>query len=232
MSKMMTGYLVLNAIGAHRLAWDSIYSPSDYVLSISEQPSIVNLGMEVDGQYTVGELFKSMSIASANDAALALTEMVARTEERFVNLMNEHAAYFGLNETIYYNASGLDGENIGQGQGRINVSSARDVAFLARKLILAHPEVLAITSMPNFQTSAGAIQVNTNLMVSGLPHAMAGIDGLKTGYTDEAGPCFVSTGVFGGRRIVTVVIGVEAVNGDTINPRFELTKKLIERFAF
>ena len=61
---------------------------------------------------------------------------------------------------------------------------------------------------------------------------MPGIDGLKTGYTDEAGPCFVSTGVFKGRRIVTVVIGVDAVGGRTNNPRFELTKALIEHFVF
>ena len=69
-------------------------------------------------------------------------------------------------------------------------------------------------------------------MLRGMPNAMQGIDGLKTGFTEEAGPCFVGTGMFGGRQIVTVVIDVETVGGNTINPRFELTKALIERFVY
>lgn len=225
MSKIMTEYLVFNAIGAHKFDWDSTYTPSNYVLSISEQPSFVNLGMKEDERYTVRQLFKAMSIASANDAAVGLAEMTAQTEEKFIDIMNEHATHFGLNETRFFSASGLDGDEV-------NLSSARDVSLLARKLILTHPEVLLFTEIPNFRTSAGETKENTNLMLSGKAHEMPGIDGLKTGFTEEAGPCFIGTGVFNGRRIVTVVIGVETIDGDTINPRFELTKSLIERFVF
>ena len=114
MSKMMTEYIVLNAIDGRKLYWNDIYTPSENVLTITRQPSFVNLGMKEGQGYTVTELFESMSIASANDAAVALTEMVSGGEENFVTLMNEHATYFGLKETKFFNASGLDGVSLGK----------------------------------------------------------------------------------------------------------------------
>ena len=68
-------------------------------------------------------------------------------------------------------------------------------------------------------------------MLAGMPEALAGMDGLKTGFTDQAGSCFVGTGVFDGQRIISVVMDVEADGGDTTIPRFDLTRELIERFV-
>ncbi|WP_203249270.1 D-alanyl-D-alanine carboxypeptidase family protein [Sporosarcina beigongshangi] len=231
MSKLMTQYLVLNAINNGTLTWESTYEPSDYVQQMSQQAGAVKLGMVTGSSYTVEELFIAMTVSSANDAAMALAEMVSGTEEAFVAVMNKQANSFKLKETTFYNASGLDGDYIGKGQDETNLSSARDVAVLAQQLIATYPEVLDIASMTDFTTSEGTRLWSTNLMLPGMPQAFPGIDGLKTGYTDQAGSCFVSTGVFEGRRIITVVMGVEAGGNDTTNPRFELTKELIEQYV-
>ena len=231
MSKLMTQYLVLDAIQNGTLSWENTYEPSDDVLQLMEKAAATKLGMTKGYFYTVKELFTAMTVNSANDAAMALAEMVSGTEEDFADLMNEQAREFGLKETTFFNASGLDGQYIGEGKEQTNHASARDVATIARKLLANHPEVLGFTSLTDFTTSAGVRVWNTNLMLPGMPQAFPGIDGLKTGFTDEAGSCFVSTGIFNGKRIITVVMDVEVDGTDTINPRFELTRELIEHFV-
>lgn len=231
MSKLMTQYLVLNAINNGTLSWESTYQPSEYVQQMVQQAGAVKLGMVTGNSYTVEELFRAMTVISANDAAMALAEMVSGTEEAFVELMNKQVNSFGLKETTFYNASGLDGDYVGKGQDETNLSSARDVAVLAQQLLAKYPEVLDVASITDFTTSEGIRLWSTNLMLPGMPQAYPGIDGLKTGYTDQAGSCLVSTGVFDDRHIITVVMDVEAGGTDTINPRFELTKELIERYV-
>ena len=231
MSKLMTQYLVLDAIQKGTLSWESTYTTSADVLQIMGQAAATKLGMIEGNDYSVRELFTAMTVNSANDAAMALAEMVSGTEEAFANLMNDQAKGFGLKETIFFNASGLDGEYLGQGKEQTNRASAQDVATIAQKLLNDHPEVLDFTSLTDFITDDGVRLWSTNLMLPGMPHAFSGIDGLKTGFTDAAGSCFVSTGIFDGKRIITVVMDVEANGSDTINPRFELTRELIERFV-
>lgn len=231
MSKLMTQYLVLNAIKSGTLSWESTYQPSDYVQQIVGKSAAVKLGMTTGNTYSVEELFTAMTVNSANDAAMALAEIVSGTEAAFVELMNEQAKSFGLKETTFFNASGLDGDYIGMGKDQTNLASARDMSIIAQKLIAKHPEVLDFTGQTSFTTSEGIRLWSTNLMLPGMPQAFSGIDGLKTGYTEQAGSCFVSTGVFDGRRVISVVMNVEANGNDTINPRFELTRELIERFV-
>ena len=72
---------------------------------------------------------------------------------------------------------------------------------------------------------------NTNLLLPGMRMEMAGIDGLKTGYTDAAGPCFTGSGVFNGERVISVLIGVEEVDGKQSEPRFNVTREMVERFV-
>lgn len=231
MSKLMTQYLVLNAIQNGTLSWESVYEPSDAVQQLMGKAAATKLGMAKGNAYTVKELFTAMTVNSANDAAMALAEMVSGTEEAFADLMNEQARKFKLKETSFYNASGLDGEYIGKGKEQTNHASARDVATIAQKLLEDHPEVLNFTRLTDFTTGDGVRVWSTNLMLPGMPQAFPGIDGLKTGFTEEAGACFVSTGVFEGRRVITVVMDVEANGTDTVNPRFELTRELIERIV-
>ncbi|WP_172370370.1 serine hydrolase [Sporosarcina jiandibaonis] len=231
MSKMMTQYLVLNSVKSGSLSWDSEYSPSEYVREMTSESAVVKLGMSNDRTYTVKELFTAMTVTSANDAAIALAEMVSGSEDAFVDLMNEQAKAFKLKKTTFYNASGLDGDYVGKSQDETNLSSAKDVSVIAQKLIDKHPEVLDFTKITNFTTTAGNQLWSTNSMLPGMPMAVGEIDGLKTGYTEMAGPCFASTGVFDGRRIISVVMGVDADGSDKTNPKFQLTEELIEQFV-
>lgn len=229
MSKMMTQYLVLNAIKNGTISWEQTYSPSEYVQQMIQQSGAVKLGMTAGRQYTVKELFTAMTVNSSNDAAVALAEIVSGTEENFVELMNEQATIFHLKNTTFYNASGLDGDYIGKTAEETNLASARDVAIIAEKLIEKHPETLDFTTLTDFQASNGNRLWSTNLMLPGMPHSMDGIDGLKTGYTDLAGACFASTGTFDGKRLLTIVMDVEPNGDDRSTPKFQLTRELIEQ---
>lgn len=231
MSKLMTQYIVLNTIKNGSLSWENTYEPSDYVLQTTGQSAFVKLGMTKGNAYTVTELFTAMTVNSANDAAIALAEMVSGSEEDFVQLMNKQAKKLGLKKTTFFNASGLDGNYIGKGEDETNRSSARDVSILSQKLIATHPEIIELSRTSSFTSNEGTTFWSTNLMLPGMPQAFTGIDGLKTGFTDQAGPCFASTGVFNGKRIITVVMNVQADGADTINPKFELTRELIEQFV-
>lgn len=229
MSKMMTQYIVLNAIKNGTLSWEATYTPSDYVQEMTTQSGAVQLGMSPGSHYTVRELFTAMTVNSSNDAAVALAEMVSGTEDTFVQLMNQQAEVFGLKNTTFFNASGLDGNYIGKTAAETNIASARDVATIAKHLIEKHPNIFDFTTLTSFKASNGIQLWNTNLMLNGMPQAMNGIDGLKTGYTDLAGSCFASTGVFNGKRIITVVMNVTPDGEDQTTPRFQLTKELIEQ---
>lgn len=220
MSKLMTQLLVLEAIAEGRMFWDSLYSPSTAVLNLPSNAA--KLGMQADKTYTAKELFTAMTIVSGNDAAIALAEMVSGSEEAFVEDMNKTAKRLKLADTNFINASGLD-------EDTTNSATARDVAKIARTLIDNHPEILEFASMNNFTTSEGMKRWSTNQMLPGMPSAMTGIDGLKTGYTKMAGRCFAGTGVYDGERFITVVIG--AVENDTTDARFDLTRELINTYV-
>lgn len=228
MSKMMTQYIVMDAIQNGILSWDDSYSPSNYVQDMVTKSGAVQLGMTTGNHYTARELFTAMTVNSSNDAAVALAEMVSATEDAFAELMNEQAKAFGLKNTVFYNASGLDGNYIGKTADETNKASAQDVAKIAQHLINDHPEILDFTTLTDFTVGGGNRLWSTNLMLNGMPQAMDGIDGLKTGYTDLAGSCFASTGVFNGQRLITVVMDVEPDGDDQTTPRFRLTQELIE----
>jgi len=230
MTKLMTQYIVLNAIANDNMQWETIYSPSEAVLAVASKPGFANLKMKSGVQYTVKDLFTAATVISANDATIALAEIVAGDEDNFVRIMNEQAGYFGLKNTFFFNATGLDGPCMGKSSSETNMSSAHDVAIIAQKLLKKHPEVLDFTSISNIATEVG-VKYNTNLMLPGMAYEIPGVDGLKTGFTDEAQLCFTSTGVFNNRRIITVVIGVPSGSEDPGDARFELTGQLIDRFG-
>ncbi len=231
MSKMMTQYIVLHAIDSGVIQWDQQYTPSEAVLQIAEHPRFSNLQMVRNQSYSVRELFTAMTVISANDATVALAEMVGGTEADFVPMMNEQAAQMGLQHTIFFNATGLDGPYVGKSAEDTNRASAHDVAILAQKLLTNYPKILDFTTMSHFTASSQQTFWNTNLMLPNMEQAFNGIDGLKTGYTDLAGSCFTSTGIFNGRRIITVVMDVEPNGDDDISPKFTLTRELIEQTA-
>ncbi|WP_425593850.1 serine hydrolase [Metabacillus indicus] len=237
MAKIMTEYLVLEAVNEGKIKWDQTYTPSDYVYRISQNRSLSNVPLRKDGTYNVKELFEAMSIYSANGAAIGLAEIVAGSESNFVKLMNEKAKDLGLKNYEFVNSTGLDnGDLIGQhpegtSADAENKMSARDMALLSQKLINEYPEVLETASIPRKTFREGtddAIKMdNWNWMLQGLLFETEGVDGLKTGSTKSAGSSFTATAERNDMRVITVVLNAQGSDG-LHTPRFKETKKMID----
>ncbi|OQP03955.1 D-alanyl-D-alanine carboxypeptidase [Geobacillus sp. 46C-IIa] len=237
MTKMMTEYLLLNAIKAKRVKWDQTYTPSDYVYRLSQDRALSNVPLRKDGQYTVRELYEAMAIYSANAATVAIAEIIAGSEKNFVRMMNEKAKELGLKDYKFVNATGLSNSDLkgfhpeGTSQDEENVMSARAMATLAYRLLKDHPEVLETASIPRKLFREGTedeIKMdNWNWMLPGLVYGYEGVDGLKTGYTEFAGNCFTGTAKRNGVRLISVVMNAKDASGKTTKEaRFEETKKL------
>jgi D-alanyl-D-alanine carboxypeptidase (penicillin-binding protein 5/6) len=165
-----------------------------------------------------------MAVYSANDATVALAEHLAGSEETFVKWMNEKAKELELTNTHFRNSTGLNAASYpsppkGEGEHRM---SARDAALLARRLFLDFPEVTEIIAKPRI-TFREREYLNWNRMLPGMSQAYYGVDGVKTGYTDEAGYCFAGSAERDGMRLITVVMGT----GSEI-ARFQETRRLLD----
>ncbi|AMX84936.1 D-alanyl-D-alanine carboxypeptidase [Geobacillus subterraneus] len=237
MTKMMTEYLLLDAIKAKRVKWDQTYTPSDYVYRLSQDRTLSNVPLRKDGQYTVHELYEAMAIYSANAATVAIAEIIAGSEKNFVRMMNEKAKELGLKDYKFVNATGLSNSDLkgfhpeGTSQDEENVMSARAMATLAYRLLKDHPEVLETASIPRKLFREGTedeIKMdNWNWMLPGLVYGYEGVDGLKTGYTEFAGNCFTGTAKRNGVRLISVVMNAKDASGKTTKEaRFEETEKL------
>ncbi|WP_231633311.1 D-alanyl-D-alanine carboxypeptidase family protein [Numidum massiliense] len=225
MTKMMAEYLVLEAIKKGDISWDQKVKVSANASKI-EGSQVWLAEKEVR---TVKELFTAMSVYSANDATVALAELLAGDETAFVEQMNAKAKKMGLINTHFRNSTGLP-QNMYPDPPKVggkHYMSAKDSATLARHLLQDYPEITEFSTIPE-QTfrkgEPGAIDmVNWNWMIKGLDFEYEGVDGLKTGETDAAGACFTGTAKRGKMRLITVVMGTKSRN-----TRFEETKKLLD----
>lgn len=241
MTKMMTEYLLLEAIKEGRVKWDQEYSVSDYVYNISQDRNLSNVPLRKDGTYTIKELYEAMTIYSANGATIAIAETIAGSEESFVKMMTDKANDFGLKSFKFVNSSGLNNRDLKGmhsvgGAEEENVMSARATATLAFRLLKDFPEVLETTSIPSKMFRAGTddeIKMdNWNWMLPELVFKYNGVDGLKTGTTDFAGYCFTGTAERNGDRYITVVMNAKGEGGEgTYKSRFDETKKMLD-YAF
>lgn len=233
MTKMMTEYLVLEAINNGEITWETTTQISDYPYSISANPTFSGIGLIQDKQYTVRQLYEGMSIISDNATTIALAELIAGSESEFVKMMNAKAEELGLPEYQFVNSTGLSnadlGENYPEGTkpDADNLMSARSAAKLAYHLINDYPEALEFSSKMRSELDGRPLQ-NLNWMLpwednNFTQYGYEGVDGLKTGYTTEAGYCFTGTAQQGDRRVITVVMKTSS-KGE----RFAETKKLME----
>lgn len=143
-----------------------------------------SLKLKEGESFTVNELLEALMVVSANDATYALAKYVAGTEEAFVNKMNDKAKDLGLKNTIYFNSTGLP-------EGEIqNMMSPEDIFILSRHIIDKYPEILSLSTILYIEIpSRDYIEENTNPLLN----EIIGVDGLKTGFTNKAGYCLVST---------------------------------------
>lgn len=197
-TKLMTAYVTFRAIKSGQIALD------DDVL-ISEKAwrtAGSRMFIEVDTRVSAKKLLQGMIIQSGNDASVALAEHLAGTEEAFTQLMNQYALELGMRDTRYRNSTGLPAED--------HYTSASDIARLARTIISEFPEYYRWYSQKEF-TYNDISQNNRNALLWRDPS----VDGMKTGMTDAAGYCLVSSAERDGMRLVAVVLGTESSSART-----------------
>jgi len=209
LTKMMTTYVVAEELASGNITLD------DKVL-ISEKAWRMKgsrMFIEVDTRVTVKELLKGVIIQSGNDASVALAEYISGTEEVFAAMMNEYAHELGMKNTHFMNSTGWPHEN--------HYTTAEDMAVLARTLIRDHPDVYALHSIKEF-TYNGIKQQNRNKLL----WRDDSVDGIKTGRTQSAGYCLVTSAERDGMRLISVVMG-----SDNQGARMRATRALLN-FAF
>ncbi|PID20206.1 D-alanyl-D-alanine carboxypeptidase [Sporosarcina sp. P3] len=239
MTKMMTEYLMFEALDDGTITWDQEYKVTEYTYKVSQDRRLSNVPLRRDGSYTIRELYEAVAIYSANAATIAIAESIAGSEEEFVQLMNEKAEELGLTDYKFVNSTGLNNSDLQGmhpsefGEKDENVMPARSVAKLAYHLLKKYPEVLDTTKIPKktFRegTNDAIDMVNWNFMLPGLVYEYDGIDGLKTGTTEFAGHCFTGTAVRDGRRVIAVVMNAVDDKGvGSYEARFDATRALFD----
>ncbi|WP_110114887.1 serine hydrolase [Bacillus sp. CGMCC 1.16541] len=241
MTKMMTEYLLLEAIAEKKVTWEQEVTISDYAYRVSQDRGLSNVPLLKNGKYNVKELYEAMAIYSANGATIALSELLAGSESNFVKMMNDKAGELGLEDYKFVNSTGLSNSLLkgdhpkGTEANDENVLSAKATAKLAYYLINDYPEVLEAAKTPKKVFREGTdhqIQMdNWNWMLPGLVFGYEGVDGLKTGHTDFAGYCFTGTAERDGVRYITVVMNAQSNGKRSFEARFQETKKLLD-YAF
>lgn len=194
MTKIMTLLLTFEAIDNGRVFLDDMVNISKRAEDMGGSQMFLEAGSNI----RLEEIIKGVSIASANDGAIALAEFIGGSVENFVDMMNKKVEDLGLSNTHFANPHGLHADN--------HYSSAYDMAIMASNLI-SHEKVLNYTSIYedyfNKPDGSRTWLVNTNKLV----RFLEGVDGLKTGYTSEAGYCLTATAKKGNVRYITVVMG-------------------------
>lgn len=199
MTKMMSMLLIMEEIESGNLKWDEEVTASERASSMGGSQIFLKAGEKM----TVTDLLKGVAIASGNDAVVALAERISGSEEAFVKRMNTRGKDLGLKNTNFVNATGLTADN--------HYSSSYDMSLIAKELV-KHEKVLEFTSTYEDylrkDTKSPFWLVNTNRLV----RFKEGVDGLKTGFTDEAGYCLTATMKKDGMRLITVVMKEENTN--------------------
>ena len=207
-TKVMTLLLTFEAIHDGRLTLDTLVPVSEHAYHMGGS----QIWLEPGEQFTLDEMIKAICVSSANDAAVAVAELVGGSEQGFVQMMNDRAAELGMTNTTFHNACGLDTEG--------HLSTARDVAIMSRQILTTCPEVLHYTGIWTDTLRGGATQlVNTNKML----RRYNGITGLKTGTTSGAGVCISASATRDGLNLIAVVLGAPSSKD-----RFEAATTLLD----
>lgn len=209
-TKIMTLLLVMEAVDNEKIALNDNVTISEKAASMGGS----QIFLEVGEIMCVEDLLKSVIIASANDAALALAEYILGSEEEFVKAMNEKAAALGMKNTYFENTNGLDDTTTK------HLISARDIAIMSAELIVKHPSILNYTTIWQDTVRNGQFTLsNTNKLVRFYP----GANGLKTGSTAKAKFCISASAERNGMQLIAVVMG-----SSTKDARNAIAKQLFD----
>ena len=184
LSKLMTYLIVKEKIDEGKLSLDQEVTVGEEAAKFHSW-EYSYLGLDEGEVYTIEELLQGLMVVSGNDCAYQLAITVSDSESEFARLMNMKAGELGLDSQVYYNASGVQTES-----GNQNSSSAKDLYVLSKYIIEKYPEVLEYSKVRKIEDKRREIDVNSTIPLIG---EIPGVDGLKTGSTEEAGYCLVST---------------------------------------
>ena len=196
LTKLMTSYIVFQDLASGKLKLSEPVVVSEHAWRSEGSRTFIELGKPV----TVEFLILGMIVQSGNDATIALAEHIAGTEETFAQLMNSNAKRLGMTGTHFENSSGLPSPN--------HYTTARDMSLLAAAIIRDFPQYYKYFSVHEFEYN-GIKQQNRN----GLLEKDSTVDGLKTGHTDSAGFCLVTSSLRDGMRLISVVLGSSSFKG-------------------
>ena len=206
-TKVMTLLLTMEAIDSGALSYDDTVTGSAHAASMGGS----QIWLKENEQMTVRDLLKAVCIVSGNDAAVALAEHLAGSEDAFVERMNARAQELGMNDTHFVNCTGLPAAG--------HLTSACDIALMSRELILHHPDIRQFTTVWMDSLRGGeSMLVNTNKLI----RFYDGATGLKTGSTGSAGYCLSATAEKNGMELIAVVL-----KGKTSDERFSDAKSLL-----
>ena len=227
LSTLLTTYLIFEAIHEKKLSLKDPIMLSEKALSLNDIEGAGILPMEAN-QYTVEQLLTALLVGNSSTAALALAEKVDGSEKSFVENMKKKLAEWGIQSPHLINATGLNTQTISgdpDGKEDENQLSAYDIAVIAKHLLQDFPEVTKYTSKPTALFSNTQIE-NPNLMLEGMPNYRSGVDGLRVSNSTKGGITFAASTTQNGIHMITVVLGVEAVDGDPY-ARFVATSSLM-----
>ncbi len=198
LTKIMTTYVVFTALRQGQISLEDEVTISEKAWRMPGSRMFVEVGKRV----SIEDLLLGMIVQSGNDASVALAEHIAGTEGVFAQMMNQYAQQLGMHSSNFLNATGMPAEG--------HITTARDLATLARALIEEFPEYYAWHAIKEF-TFNDIKQSNRNSLLWRDPS----VDGLKTGHTEDAGYCLVSSAVRDGMRVISVVMGTSSTKART-----------------
>lgn len=229
MSKLLTTYILLQAIHEGKITWETKVTPTVTEVDISNNTELTNVPLKEGHSYTIKQLYQAMLVGSANAATMLIGNSISGTQTKFIDKMRKTAKNLGITDAKIYSANGLTAKYLGDeiypntDENAENEFSVRDMAIISQKLVERYPEVLETTKLTkiDFNDNGEITTVsNTNELLQ--DNSNLGIDGLKTGTSDAAGYCFASTTNKDGHRIITILAG--AKDNDA---RFDQTKNLL-----
>lgn len=241
--KILTLAVIEKDIQAHKLSWDQKVTISHPVAVMANDWRFSNVPLNEGESYTIKSLVDSMMLVSADGSAEALALADAGSVAKFNAKMQQVAKEAGVTDAKIYNMIGLSNGDLGTlrlknvSKNAENQISAVDLAKITSWLLNNYPDVVNITKTAQEDFPVSDSQTyhmqNINLMIKGaaLDRADGEIDGLKTGTTDSAGNCFVSTGTFNNRRLVTVVLNVPGDFNNQFQQTNNLYNRILGRFA-
>ncbi len=193
LTKVMTTYVAGEELAAGRITLDDMVPISVKAWRMGGSKMFIREGTEV----RLEDLLRGVIIQSGNDASVAVAEHIAGSEDAFADMMNHHAAELGMVNTLFRNATGWPAEG--------HVTSAWDLALLTKALINRHPDMYSIYAERTFKY--GDIEQNNRNRLLWRDQT---VDGVKTGHTEEAGYCLVSSAERDGMRLISVVMGTDS----------------------